>query len=330
MSKLIALRSGYIDGWQIDFSSRLKQQALLFDQIGIFNLNEIMFDSIAALMDETRKEGGFLKSELTWLREKEIVFEPNIDSIKEEDLRTEIGESLFFRLIEKGEEYRKLAEKQERTHIPENFEEINIDEIDVDEFIEDFNDLSALFESRREIDSIILRLLSLSMEKTEKITAVTTLPLIEYTRQIPNSKKCDVMQIVINKLPLPDNMTPWEQIIDYRDDPENQKMLLALRRWIRKISAENLSPIEIEEELEWLINEFQNHMKLHKLKANTEILEVMVKAPLEIIEDLVKLKLSKIPESFFAIKKRQLSLMEAEINAPGKEMAYIIKSKETF
>jgi hypothetical protein len=109
-----------------------------------------------------------------------------------------------------------------------------------------------------------------------------------------------------------------------------KKNLLALRRWIRKISTEEMSKAEIEEEIEWLINEFQAHIKYHKIKATTETLEALVKAPLEIIEGLVKLKLSKIPEPFFALKKRQLMLMEAELNAPGKELSYIIKTREAF
>ena len=71
-------------------------------------------------------------------------------------------------------------------------------------------------------------------------------------------------------------------------------------------------------------------MKIHKMKANTETLEVMVKAPLEIVENLIKLKFSKIPEPLFALKKRQINLMEAELNAPGREMAYIIKARDTF
>jgi hypothetical protein len=71
-------------------------------------------------------------------------------------------------------------------------------------------------------------------------------------------------------------------------------------------------------------------MKVHKMKTNTETLEVIVKAPLEIIEDLVKLKFSKIPEPFFAIKKRQINLMEIELNAPGREISYIIKTQEAF
>ena len=92
----------------------------------------------------------------------------------------------------------------------------------------------------------------------------------------------------------------------------------------------DLSPVEVEEELEWLINQFERFMKLHRLKSNYETIEVLVKAPLEIIEDLVRIKFSKMPNPYFALKKRQISLMEAELNAPGNEIAYIVKTNQAF
>ena len=66
------------------------------------------------------------------------------------------------------------------------------------------------------------------------------------------------------------------------------------------------------------------------MKANTETVEVIVKLLPETIENLIKLKFSKIPEPFLAFKKIQINLMEAELNTPGREMAYIIKTQETF
>jgi hypothetical protein len=185
-------------------------------------------------------------------------------------------------------------------------------------------------ELMREQHFTILRLMSIIMEKVKGVTAVTTLPHTEYNRDLPNSNKSNVVQIVINNLPLPNNETPWEQIIDYRNDLETQKYLMSLRRWISNTSKQNLSSIEIEQEIESLINDFQEHMKLHKLKANTETVEVIVNSSADIIGNLLTLKFSKVINPLFAIKKRQLSLLEAESNAPGREMAYIIKTKDTF
>jgi len=319
MSKLIALRSGFQDGmvniWRKDFSSRLKQQALLFDQIGILQLNQLLKD-ISRLENPptriSRNELSLFSLDIKWLEENNIIFDPTMQGIFE----TPDDEQLIPKYLEKDEEVNKLTEKF-RT-ILQQVDNPNLPNID---------EIAHAMNTYIERDSIVLRSMSIRMEIKEKVSAVTTLPYKDYTHEIPNSRKSDVVQIAINNLPLPDNETLWEQIIDYRNDSENQKNLLNLRRWIRKTSTETLSPVEIEEEIEWLINEFQKHMKFHHMKANAETLEVMVKAPLEIIEDLIKLKLLKIPEPLFALKKRQINLMEAELNAPGREMAYIIKTR---
>lgn len=320
MSKLIALQSAtheiLSDAWNSDFSN-LKQKALLFDQIGIFKLShfyktlEESSDFFEKLVPNFPNKAKSIITELEWLNQTGIVFELSIEEefkIPEEYLakiaptqKFEDASILFKKIVE--------IQKSIFANADDNTRKAN--------FI-------------KEQYFTILRLMSIIMEITKGITAVTTFPHTEYIRELPNSQKGNVTQLVINKLPIPNNETPWEQIIDYRNDPENQKNLLSLRRWIRKISTENLSPVEMEEELEWLMNEFQSHMKLHKMKANTEILEVMVKTPLETIENFIKLNFSKIPEPLFALKKRQINLMEAELNAPGREMAYIIKTRDIF
>ena len=315
IGKLIALRSGFNDAyfhaWRSNFSSQIKQQALLFDQIGILKLRG-MYKSLSTFKrypDFRENALEPLITELKWLEENGVIFEATIPTITDLESFSKANKH------QKVDELDKLITKLLRVR------KINAKSLE---------DMADEIEAIKKQDTIILRILSLVMETTKKVRAVTILPYEEYTRNLPNSIKSDVAQIVINKLPLPNNETAWEQIIDYRNDPENQKNLLSLRRWIRKISTEELSKGEIEEEIEWLMNEFQNHMKVHKLRANTETLEALVKAPLEIIENLIKLKFSKIPEPFFALKKRQINLLEAEINAPGREMSYIIKAQDSF
>lgn len=320
MSKLIALQSGtheiLPDAWNSDFSN-LKQKALLFDQIGFYKLSrfyEILeegqefFKEIDTISTKTET----IITELKWLQQEDIIFELTMEkefqSQNLRDFKQQVSTQKF-------EEVKKLFEKITKIQ--------NSD-------LKSIQDQTYKATLIKEQHFAVIRLMSIIMEITRGITAVTTLPYTEYTHDLPGSQKSEAAQIVITKLPLPNNETPWEQIIDYRNDTKNQKNLLNLRRWIRKISAENLSPVEIEEELEWLINEFQGHMELHKIKANTETLEILIRAPFELIENLIKLNLSKIPEPLFSLRKVQLNLMEAELNAPGKEIAYIIKTKDTF
>lgn len=322
MSKLLALKSGFHeilpDALTGDFS-KLKQQALFFDHIGILELNQLYTAARGKIKSskiplepnlENKVETMFL--ELEWLRQTGIIYEL--------DIRAEI----------QTQQLKDMA----KNISPQKFEELAILSYKLIDIEKSYLNLSDPKVNKAELGKeqrfAVLRLMAILTELEKGDTVVTTLPHTEYNYALPSSSKNDVAQIVINKLPLPGNETPWEQIIDYRNDEDNQKNLLALRRWIRKISTENLSSSEIEDELQWLMNDFHNHMKVHKMKTNTETLEVIVKAPLEIIEDLVKLKFSKIPEPFFAIKKRQINLMEIELNAPGKEISYIVKTQEAF
>lgn len=314
MSKLFALQSGFevfLDILLSNFSSQFKQQALLFDSIGIPNLATFInaFESINVNTNDIFSSSLI---ELKWLIHNGIVFEPSVPSQELQALlMSTLGTKYAKEYSEVDKEILRLTKRRKKAARSE--QEIN-----------------NIFLTMAKKDAIVLRLLSAQMGKDDNPPAIAALSETDYTYEIPNSKKREVIQVVITKLPIPDNTVPWEKIIDYRNDSDNQGNLLGLRRWIKKISTEELSKAEIEDEIDWRINEFQKHMKYHKIKANTETLEILVKAPLEIIENLIKVKLSKIPDPFFVLKKRQLMLMEAEINAPDKELAYIIKTRETF
>lgn len=321
MSKLIALKSAIhetlSDAWFSDFSA-LKQEALLFDQIGIYKLGKFYktLEETQGVFDKLHpnisNRIASVVTELEWLQQMGMVFDLTIEETFEIEPLREFAVKVP---IEKFEDAKNLLKKI-----------IEIQTRDLSDSTDEAHKANLL----KEQHFAAIRLMSIIIEITKGVTAVTTFPYTEYVRELPSSQKSSVAQIVISKLPLPSNDTPWEKVIDYRSGTENQNNLLNLRRWIRKFASENSSLNEIEEELEWLINEFQTHMRLHKMKANTETLEVIVKTPLETVENLLKLKLSKLPEPLFALKKRQISLMEAELNAPGREMAYIVKAKNVF
>lgn len=301
------------------FSALLKQQALLFDSIGIYHLSSIGGVAKEWRDDSLSELAQNIKIEMDWLESNNLAFELKDDPsfLRElpESSRLEIQELMFQLMANDDVSLPILKDSLSRSN----------------EVEKDVNQRQKMIEALFAADPILLRILALNPVFSRK--NIRAVPILSYTNYLPSFSKfttSNVVQVVINKLPLPDGMTPWEGILDYRNDSEVKNDLIALNRWMRKITSENLSGNEIEEELEWLINEFQSHMKLHKIKATTETIETVIKAPLEIIENLIKLKWSKIPDPFFAIKKRQISLMEAELNAPGREIAYIIKARESF
>lgn len=324
-----------------DIAANLKQQALLFDQIGITNLGFTFRTPVEQQWD----------NDLSWLQENGLIFTIPYPPKKDEINTDNEQINYWFNLLElQNANISMIMETMLDKARKANIKKANktgykiVDGAALKKWSDDLfgkipvprSTLQVFGEKIIQIESIALRVLALQLESLTPVTAVSLLPLYStlphptLSSDFPKIPKHDVVRIIINKLPIPSETTPWEAILDYRNDPETQKSLHALRRWIRKLSSENISPVEISDELETLIDEYQGHMKLHKMKANTETLEVILKIPFEILENLLKIKFSKIPEPFFAIKKRQISLMEAEINAPGREIAYILKTNEKF
>jgi len=74
--------------------------------------------------------------------------------------------------------------------------------------------------------------------------------------------------------------------------------------------------------------EYSRHMELHRIKTNPGILQTIIVNSAEAAENVVKLNLSKLANNTFFLHRRRVELMEAEANAPGKEVAYIYKARQ--
>lgn len=362
MTKLIGIRSLFEtllspSGDFLGLLPSLKQQCLLFDNIGFLGLDDTNNHMVSAII-------GKHWDQVEWLKENKIIC--NIDyprTIADEENKAEFLKYLsdigmgddywefFLPIIKKSYEGYKIFTRkskelrlksiQEQSELQDKLvrsmskKKVSKDDLVrfinlTESFKQDANKLiESLGVSQIKRETIISRFVSIKTMYFEKTDAVSLVPSYEFPK-VPTSRRSDVARVTINKLPIPDEATPWEQIIDFRSDPNNQLALLRLRRWIRKIASENLSVLEIEEELEWLLHEYENNLHLHKIKSNTNALEIWIKSPLEVLENLVTLKFSKIVDPLFAIKKRRISLLEAELQAPGKEVAYILKTKEIF
>ena len=80
----------------------------------------------------------------------------------------------------------------------------------------------------------------------------TTIPSSD-SRVAPSSG--EVLQIALNALPVPDESTPWEQIIEYRSDEDSRHKFLDLRNWMSEMARSELTAVEAEQKLEYLISQ---------------------------------------------------------------------------
>jgi hypothetical protein len=138
------------------------------------------------------------------------------------------------------------------------------------------------------------------------------------------------VEILLHEFPAPDDSVPWEKVLDFVRDKEVLTSRLELRRWIRKIATQELSAGEIREEIEYLQARYHDHVRWHKLKTQPGHLQTLISAPAEMLQHILRLRIGDAAKSLFSFRQRKLAMMEAEREAPGRELAYIVTARSKF
>ena len=168
----------------------------------------------------------------------------------------------------------------------------------------------------------------------ERYTKNSCVPIIRYSNSFiqkffPELKK-DYLSVAFHSIPTISNETSWEQIAEFKSDPDSIKKFLAFKNWINDVSSPSMSEIHLLEKIEHHLNEYRAHLLLHKMKTATTSFELFVTTTAEILENIATLKFSNAAKSIFEIGKHELAIWEAEQNAPFKEVAYIDKATRHF
>ena len=157
---------------------------------------------------------------------------------------------------------------------------------------------------------------------------INVFPILETRRQslgVFPSGTAPVLEVILKAMPIPDDETPWEDIVEFRRDPESRKRLRALRVWLRNFAKGTTatSLAEMKEEIEVHLDEYEEHMKLHRMKVNKGAIEALLTMTGKLAEDLVKVKFGDLARLPFMFRERKIGLLEAEAKAPNRELAYI-------
>jgi hypothetical protein len=139
----------------------------------------------------------------------------------------------------------------------------------------------------------------------------------------------DVLSILLPTMPIPEQDTPWERIVDFRSDPGSSDKFVRFRRWATYLSTHPEEIAELNGQLDWMLYDYAKHMEFYKMKTRQSLFEVLVSIPVELILGLPK-ALLELAKPDFALKKREYELIEADLNAPGKEIAYLYDARQSF
>ena len=168
----------------------------------------------------------------------------------------------------------------------------------------------------------------LNAENTENYIPILNKRTFDIVK--PKQESEEVLNILLKKFPVPSSDCSLEEIIDFKNNEEIQRDYRRLRSWFTKMSSTSLSAIELEEEIEYLLGEFENRMRLQKMKFNYGNIEILVVTVAEVLENIVKLNWGKAAKILFDIKKIKIDMQLGETKAPGREVAYLHKANEKF
>ncbi|MBL7891067.1 MAG: hypothetical protein JNL63_00445 [Bacteroidia bacterium] len=275
------------------FLGELKQAVLLFDLIGIPYLDKIIDNYNEKTHDEDCKQRHIV-NELEYIKEKGLI------------LNTLNSNSST---LKKG--------------------------IDIISISKEFEQLSAIIKGTADFELALeagarLSCLILNNEATER--DFYSIPLIKRLR-LPDkvgASKTEIINLVIEQMPVPNDKTPWENIIEFKNNPDNKGRFAGLRNWVNKSVKSGLTTPEIKDELDYLLYQYSKSLELHKIKHNSGILQTFVVGTAEIIENVAKLNFSDIAKGVFSATQSKVDLLNAELTSPGNELSYIYKARETF
>ena len=140
----------------------------------------------------------------------------------------------------------------------------------------------------------------------------------------------NMAKVILKTLPQPSEATSWEEIIDFVNNQDARMKRTKVQRWIRKVVRKGFEYDAALDELEERLFEYEEYLNIHNIKFSQGVLEALIITTAEVLENIIKLNFSKAAKTLFSINKQAINLMEAELKAPGREFAYIYKTKKYF
>jgi hypothetical protein len=117
-------------------------------------------------------------------------------------------------------------------------------------------------------------------------------------------------------------------LIDLKNDEEFQQRTRLFRQWARKIANDSISNEEIADEVQTAIYEYEKYMRAMHVKYDKTFFEWCIAFPVDIIEDVIRLRISSALGKVLVVKQMKVNLSLDETKAPGRELSIVSKIKK--
>lgn len=282
----------------------------------------LLFDKVAVVHDDRdwrfREKNPSLAADFDWLENNGLIFRVG------EFLKKECG----FEFVDRGHLKRidikvidlppHKAEEVREVHMGAEFA-LQFAGKTVRDFMLGLEDLNCRWEAERLRKLRNLEAISIFSPRAEvnRILGVKTGP-------------GDVMRVLLKGIPEPSSEVSLEQIVRFRQDSGSKNKMVAFRKWARTMVAGKTSEKELVQELDWLTHEYSEYMRIHEMKVRKSAIEVFVTTAAEAAENLVKVRWGKLARLLFSVQHTRMELLELELKAPGREIAYVVEARKEF
>lgn len=306
----------------MESSNLLKKDLLYFDQIHLCSFTRNEEDILGVIKSRNPTQFDFLQNNFEFLKSKGLL------------CTFDLTEMVYYT----KEEFKKLGNKLSPIDI-NDFKQILIDYSEIE--IPDVEKIKKKFKVEEQGKAFLLDKLNKVENEVTRISSSflnrfsskdNAFPLLynEMPNNIDPLHQSKVLEVILEKLPIPNENIDWQQIVDYRSDPDTESKFNALRSWMQDIARTDYTKSEIEERIKHILYEYEKHLKLHKLKYQHGKLRIFVTTSLEVLGNTLKLNWGKSAEVLFSLKEKKYDFLESEMSAPGRELAYLSKTDKIF
>jgi hypothetical protein len=307
---------GFIDRSRVPNADNLKKYSLFFDKISLLKLRGLQqFDDM--LHKSTAKDLKRAKAEFRWLEEHGFV--------------TLIDEETCFARIRAGTAHAWDPKYSDIVTAPERIADAVIEEkLHGRRFAVTPYDRQHAANVGENLSDAWVRLFSALFEKQNADIQIAPICCRVPTRAVEGEavSREMILRVALDQFPVPGPGSAWEDILAFRKEMHGKQW--HFRRFIKNLAGKRQSENEIKDDLEFMLHQYSEAMRVHNLKAGNSFIEVYVIPVIELAENLVKFNWSKIAKGALGVSKREVELMEAEMKAPGRECAYVFEARRKF
>lgn len=137
-----------------------------------------------------------------------------------------------------------------------------------------------------------------------------------------------VLRVVLHNFPSVADETPLEEILEFQRDPKTRELRSLMRSWMSDAAKSIVGPQAIQDRIDSLVVQNEEHMRFHRLKTTTTTIEMVLTTVAAVLGDTISLQWGEAAKKVFDVIKGRTQLSEEELKAPGRELGLITAAKK--